>query len=313
MKHAIFVIVLFLLFGLFFQATLAVEPAAGAYYTIKTGDWTLTALSDVQGNTGPVSLLNNAPEELVKQLFPNGQMPLDVNAFLLQNDEHTVLIDTGNGQPAGRVLQSLEAYGVEPEEVDTILLTHFHPDHILGLLQDGETPLYPNAIIYTPIIEHIYWYDDDAMARAPQQAGTFSMVRRILGTYGDRVKQIHERGRVHEIIAVPAYGHTPGHTAYFVKDTGINIFIWGDLMHCLPVQIRHPEVTLAFDMNPDMAAATRKTHMDTLAAEHWLVAGMHLPYPGLGYISKADGEYNFQPIEPESEPEPMLPAESINE
>ena len=272
---------------------LVVTLSAGAQQTAvihQSGGWTVYAVVDTPAREAPVSLLQNASAGVLEELFPNGTFPLGVNVFVFQHPQKTILLDTGNGGDRGSMLQNLIAAGVVPEQIDIVLLTHMHGDHTGGLTAGGKA-VFPNAVVYVHEKEKAYWVDNAATATDGARAA--------LAPYGNRVRTFSDCGDwPEEITAVETFGHTAGHTGYLLNTGGNKLFVWGDLMHCLPAQIRHPEITLTFDTDPAAAAQTRRQILDRAAAENWIIAGMHLPFPAVGRIEKTAGAYQFIPVAP---------------
>ncbi|KMO22127.1 beta-lactamase [Methylobacterium platani JCM 14648] len=233
--------------------------------------------------------------------FRSAETPrITVNAFLILGGRAPVLVDAGmgSGGPAtlGHLPSALRACGLAPEDIGTVLVTHLHSDHIGGLVGPDGAASFPNAEVVIPEAEAAYWLADGAEARAPDAAKAgFRRAVALAATYGDRLRRAGAGEVLPGIEAVPAPGHTPGHTAYRVQSGDRSLLIWGDVVHLPAIQFARPEVGLTFDVDGAVAAATRKRILDRAAAERSLVAGMHLDFPALGYVRRDGAGFAWVP------------------
>ncbi len=286
-----------------------IDTQVPGYYRIHLGKFEVTALYD-----GPIMLNKKllrhiSPADLDRMLarsfVGNPEVRTSVNAFLVNTGSHLVLIDTGAaklfGPALGHVPENLKASGYDPSQVDTILITHMHGDHIGGLNDADGKPVYPNAEIFVSKVESDFWLSQkNADKAAAKDKPFFKMARDAVAPYlanGTWHTFAKDGEVVPGIWAVDAKGHTPGHTAYAVESEGQKLLIWGDVVHFSSVQFARPGVSIDFDINQKQAIATRKRLLKKAAADKFLVAGMHLPFPGIGHI-RADGEgqYSWIPI-----------------
>ncbi|MDR3349276.1 MAG: MBL fold metallo-hydrolase [Acidaminococcales bacterium] len=231
--------------------------------------------------SGDSSILLNAADDDKRRYLPGGAFPSAVNAFLVKTGGKTVLIDTGYGR---ELFRNLRAAGVSPEDVDAVLLTHMHGDHIGGLLREGQVA-FPNADIYVADRELDYWKDKSAAEKLKPYGGrvkTFApgeLDRSAAG--GARAESLFAG-----IYPIAAYGHTPGHTMYLVQNGGAEgkCLIWGDIAHAMAIQMPLPGVAVTYDVDPAQAVKTRKAVLEWAAAQGAFVAGMHIAFPGIGKI-----------------------------
>ncbi len=259
--------------------------------TFDVGLFAITVLSEGQGQ-GNKGILIGATDEMLKQCMPDGTYPTATNVFLVETGDKTILFDAGYGK---KLFDNLKAHGKSTEDIDIIVLTHMHGDHIGGLLRDGKKA-FASAELYIPKPEHDYWMSDAAGGRATQ-------ARNVINGYKDKL-HLFVPGDIENtqellpgIRAVAAYGHTPGHSGYMLESDGSKLFIWGDLTHAMAIQMPYPEVTVAYDTNPEQAAESRQQLFKYLSKNDIQIAGMHIPFPAIGNILKRkDGGYYFVPL-----------------
>jgi glyoxylase-like metal-dependent hydrolase (beta-lactamase superfamily II) len=224
-----------------------------------------------------------------------------VNAFLVHSGGKLALVDTGcggaMGTTAGKLPANLAAAGVRPEEVDAVLLTHMHPDHSNGLADAGGRALFPRAELVMHEAEWAHWHDDAAMARADEASRerNFQAARDQAAPYRDRLRLFKGGDVFPGVKAMPFPGHTPGHSGYMVASGGDSLLIWGDIVHVPEIQVPRPEVTMAFDVDPRQAEATRRRVFDMVAADKQAITGMHLHFPGHAHLVRQGDGYALLP------------------
>ncbi|GHV42786.1 MBL fold metallo-hydrolase [Spirochaetia bacterium] len=274
--------------GGLFLASMAVNVFAAdpSVFTWKTGVFEVNMLVETRSAGRPTILLGTTPAQIA-QYFPDGTYQSEVNTFLVRGNGHTVVVDTGFG---GAIFENMKQLGVKPEDVDAVLITHMHGDHIGGLQKDGK-PLFPKARVYLAKQERDYWVDTAANAGA----------RSALAPYGAKVETFLP-GSISggaEILpgirAAAAFGHTPGHTVFLLESNGEKLLIWGDLMHVQGIQFPLPDTSVSYDTDPIAAAASRRQILDYAAKNKVPIAGMHLTYPALGQVESAGAGYRFVP------------------
>lgn len=262
------------------------------------GDYELTPIKDSHTSMS-IRLFPSLDEQEFIRLAGGREARASVNTFLLQGAGRTILVDAGNGSGVGQTASRLQELGVSPDQVDAILLTHMHGDHIGGLLDAGGQPAFPKAEVYVSAPEKNYW-------KTAAGAGG-DAARRVLTAYGERVKELCFGEEVLPgIKALDASGHTPGQAIFEIGE----LYLIADLLHAVDIQIPHPEACTTYDRDAAKAAAVRRAFYDAAAASGKTVAGAHLPYPGIGHISKADGRYTFLPLPSANIPVPPADKES---
>ena len=268
--------------------------------TIVAGEFTVTAVSDgVLNSTHDVILgIDKAESERLTGI-PYGQpLPLDVNCFLIRHRDRLILSDAGSGHTIGPTLgklpQNLRAIGIAPEMIDLIMLTHLHPDHSLGLIDDAGNAVFPNAELIMHNVEAAFWLDRAAQPGDSERVTRNTKAQRtVTAPYRDRIRRIEDGEVLPGITAMLRPGHTPGHTNWLIESGGERILLWGDIVHLASVQMPHPEATLVFDVEPTLARASRERVLEFSASESLVVAGAHLPFPGFGRIERAGKGFQF--------------------
>lgn len=275
-------------------------------YHRKIGDILVTALCDGYLDTNYEIFQGISPAEgeyLMKEARLVSPPRITVNAFLIRFQGRIALIEAGSGNTMGPTLghlpENIRAAGVALESIEAVLLTHMHPDHSNGLTESTGARVFPNAEIFLSERELNHWLDDGEMARVPERKKEryFRAARRQIAAYEGQLRPFSHRGRevFPGVMAEPIPGHTPGHTAYIIASGNESLIIWGDTVHVPTIQIQKPDVTLDFDSDPDAARAMRRRLFERVSADGMLVAGMHLDFPGFGYLSRHGDGYRYHP------------------
>jgi glyoxylase-like metal-dependent hydrolase (beta-lactamase superfamily II) len=314
-------LLLFALFAVVIRGGVQVALATSAgqapgFYKGYLGTFEVTALSDGTASRHLDQILSN-PALVREELNADQQsepVVVSINAYLINTGSHLVLIDTGAGElfgaASGLLISNLKAAGYQPEQIDTILLTHIHGDHSGGLCVGGVRQ-FPNATVYVDKRDLEYFVtredrtdDSETLQRQLKQS------RATVGPYlkAGKIAFIHEDSHlIPGITTISQPGHTPGHTAYLVQNSGHALLVWGDIIHSSEVQFAHPEVTIAYDTAPSEAAEARLRQLQFTSSKGMIVASAHISFPGLGHVRKVGAVYRWLPIPYNSTPAELDP------
>jgi len=268
--------------------------------TRQIGDFLVSALSDGTMSAS-LDLLSGIETAEAAAIQDNAQIAepgnIHINGYLIQGRGRTILVDAGAGglnNIGGQLRESLAAAAISPDDVDTVLLTHAHPDHIGGLLDAEGQPVFQQAELYLHPLEAAYWQDDEQRKRANERGQrNFTLVRRTVDAYARKL-QLTGKGEVTEgILPVWLPGHTPGHTGFRIDSKGKCLLIWGDIVHYPHIQTARPEVSIVFDCDPVQARETREKILAQAVRENLLIAGMHLGRSGFARVRQAGEGYRI--------------------
>jgi glyoxylase-like metal-dependent hydrolase (beta-lactamase superfamily II) len=292
----------------------AKEPPAGmqapGIYRLKVGAYEVTVLNDGSAAL-PAKYFSGDPDGAVKLLqnafAPWTEVaPTTFNAWLINTGDKLILVDTGYsnaiGPKAGHLPKTLAAAGVNPADIDAVVITHIHPDHCLGLLTPDKQVAFPNATVHVNGDEYVWWLEGDVKIPEgkPFFKDLFEGGRAAFKPYIEAKKvQTFKDGAelAPGVVAVLAAGHTVGHTMVRIAPSGGDqLLLWTDIVHSTALQFPEPERGIAFDLDPAKAIATRKKVMDMTATDRMLIAGTHIGFPGVGHVAKAGTGYAFVPL-----------------
>ena len=277
-----------------------------SFYRYKVGDFEVTALNEgVVRNSTPANMAVNKTLPDVQKALGDAFLPTDhvinqFNTIVVNTGRNIVLIDSGfgdNGPPTGNnLLSNMSAAGIDPKNIDTILVSHFHGDHISGIRAKGGAANYPNAEIMVPSGEWQFWNDASNQAKVIDNFKPgFANVKRVFDPVAKDVKQFeHGKELVAGITAVDSRGHSPGHTAFLVASGNGKLLVTSDTVNH-QILIRNPEWSLCADMDAAIAVTARKRLLDMAATDKIQISAYHLPFPSTGFISKRGDGYEFHP------------------
>lgn len=289
----------------------AATPAAGkqvpSAYRYKVGEVEVTAVADgMRTFPLPPGFVRNQPQEAVKAalkaaFLDEERLSMPFNVLLFNVNGRLILIDTGNGGEPGAVGQlrgTLGALGVAPAAIDQIVISHFHADHINGLLLPDGAPAFPKAQVMVPEVEWAFWMDDGQMSRAPDALkGSFQNVRRVFKPFEGKLERYAwDKEVAPGLKALGTPGHTPGHTSFALESDFQELFIQSDLTNIPALFMSNPTWQVQFDMDGAKAAETRKAALERIAADRIQVAGYHFPFPAVANVDKAGDGYRYVPV-----------------
>jgi glyoxylase-like metal-dependent hydrolase (beta-lactamase superfamily II) len=278
-------------------------------YRFYVGTFECIAVSDGTFAYPDQSFFINAPKEQLKQVLHEhniqaGEIMAPWTCLLINTGQHRVLVDTGGGAglvpSVGKLLPSLQAEGIETAEIDTVILTHGHPDHIGGNTDADGKPAFPNARYSMWKDEWEFWTSDPDLAQL--QVGEnlkqlmLALARKNLPPIQGQLDLVERETEILPgIRAIAAPGHTPGHMALAIfSDSEQLLYISDAVLN--PIHLERPEWYPAFDLAPEQAMATRRQLLARVAAEKALVITCHFPFPGLGHVIQKGEAWHWQPI-----------------
>jgi len=290
----------------FIRPANAADMRAKGFHAYKVGDIECISVYDgIWKKQHDAGFIRNASVDETKAALKAGGLtdeyvPIEFTQTVIRTGGRTILIDAGTGgqlsPDAGMMMKHLAAAGVDAGKIDTVLISHFHPDHIFGLMAKGTNEqIFPNAEIVVPEAEYAFWTDPATLSKLPK--GAQGLAKRIQATFPGwkNVKQVAAGAEVAPgIRSVAAYGHTPGHTAYHVSSGGDQAYIMGDIANIPALFVVHPDWHAVFDAIPQLAQENRHKLFKTAIAEGATVAGYHFGFPNAGRISKDGNGYVFE-------------------
>ena len=283
-------------------------PSPG-FRRIKVGDVEVVSLIDgIARRPLGEEFVKNAPIAEVRALLASQNLPteyIDVpfTPFLVIAGGRRILMDTGLGEfggpTTGKLLENLRAAGVQPGDIDTVLITHYHGDHINGLRNKAGELVFPKAKVLVPAPEHAFWMDDAKMNAAPEgMKGAFQNARRVFAQMpADTLVRFEPGSEVAPgIRSVAAFGHTPGHTLFQLQSAGQSFFYVGDLTNVPALFARNPDWAVTFDMDAEAARKVRRETLQRIVDSKAMIGGFHFPFPAFGNAVAQGAGYTFKPV-----------------
>jgi glyoxylase-like metal-dependent hydrolase (beta-lactamase superfamily II) len=289
----------------------AAAPASGkqapGFYRYKLGDYEITVINDgvwnrkLEAATVPGTPLAEVQRALAEAFQPTETLTIPFSPVIVNTGRRLVAIDTNTGNrafpTAGTYMENLAAAGIDPASVDTIVISHFHPDHINGIWTKDDKIAFPNAEIMVPAPEWAFWMDETKAGNAPDGLkGNYANCKRVFGPIASKVTQFEPGKEVAPgITSLAAFGHTPGHTGFTVASGSKSLLMIVDSTGNPFVFARYPEWQYASDIDRRMAVETRKRLLDRAAVDKIPIQAMHFPFPASGHVVRDGTGYRFVP------------------
>ena len=290
------------------------EKQAPSFYHYNIGTHQITVVSDgITVGPRPENYVVNASKDAVSKAFANNYMPSDkathsYSPIVINTGSKLVVVDTGLGPAtyeqskgrAGQFQTNLATAGIDRNNIDTVIISHFHGDHINGLLTADNKAAYPNAEVMVPAAEWKFWMDDGEMSKGagnPILEGNFKNSRRVFDALGRKVTQ-YEAGKeiAPGITSLASPGHTPGHTSFVVASGSEKLLVQVDITAGAAfLFVKNPEWQLLFDVDKPLAVETRRKLYDMAIAEKMPIQAFHAGFPGLVRVEKDGSGYRWIP------------------
>ena len=293
----------------FAKAPLTNRPAPG-FYRFKVGAFEATVVSDGPLTLGPPAgdVFKGVSKEELTQILannfrPTDQVELEQNTLVVNTGRNLVLFDTGTGRTlktfgpnAGHQLDNLKAAGIDPKAIDTVVLTHAHPDHCFGIMSASGKRNFPNAQIHIAQADLDFWTDEGKYAMGDIFKLMVGGARQNLLPNRDRIVFVKDGQEVVPgIQAIATPGHTVGHTAYVIASQGKTLVNAGDIAHHYVISVERPDIEFAYDTDGKQAVASRRRLFDMVASNRTPLLAYHFPWPGVGYLAKQGNSYRYVP------------------
>ncbi len=291
------------------SAQKAPEAGAKGFAKFKVGDWNVTTIYDgIWEKAHDPGFIKNATLDETKAALKaagitDAHVPITFTVTVVEKAGNIVMFDSGTGgqlSPKAGLLakQNLQAAGIDPSKISTIVVTHFHPDHIFGLMaKDTNAQVFPNAQIVVPAAEYKYWTAPDLIDKLPEaRRGLVKRIQATMPTWKNLGQVADNADATAGIKAINTNGHTPGHTSYELSSGNAKLIVTGDLTNIPALFVKNPGWHAAFDSDAAMAEKTRRALFERAIAEGAILTGYHWGMPGAGTIKKDGTGYALVPV-----------------
>lgn len=269
--------------------------------TTRIGQLEIACFSDGEARTSVDFAIGLSRAEAEGLVGPtqDGWIFIPVNNFLFRRDEALIMIDAGTGQgnqpTLGHLPENLRKGGVDPASVTHVLLTHLHSDHANGLIDAAGQAVYPNAQILLHEVEHAFWTNAAPSGESAKLTASRERNQRNLVPYADRIRIVADGETWRGCTPILSAGHTSGHTCWQIDTGGEMLIAWGDTVHFAAIQVPRPDIAVTYDMDGEQARQARRALLERVSRSPIMVAGSHLPAPGIGRIIATSEGYRFRP------------------
>jgi glyoxylase-like metal-dependent hydrolase (beta-lactamase superfamily II) len=278
--------------------------AAPSFRRYTLGDFEVTVIHDgFIALDGPHPIFGQDQDAAAVQklaednMLPGTRMTIGFSPVIVNTGNELVLFDAGNGAgrrpAAGQLRALLASAGYSAEQIDIVVLTHFHPDHIGGLMEDGQAA-FPNARYVTGQAEYDFWSPVEKASGPTERVG--KLVQSNVVPFADKMSFLADnQDVVTGITAVGSFGHTPGHMCFHIESAGKRLMVTGDIANHYVVSLQRPDWHVRFDMDKQKAAEARKKVFGMIAADKVPFSGYHMPFPNVGYVEAMGDGFRYVP------------------